>query len=133
MLKKLFSEHAQDPLRLSLAVGIGLFFGIVPIWGCQMIAAGAVAHFFRLNKATALLTSNISIPPMMPIILYGGLSLGHWMFTGQRLDFALDQMTKAKAFEYLWHWSVGSVTLGAITAVLGTGLTYVAATLAWKK
>jgi len=27
-----FSEHAQDPLRMSLAAGLGLFFGIAPIW-----------------------------------------------------------------------------------------------------
>jgi len=128
-----FSEHAHDPLRLSLAVGLGLFFGIAPFWGYQMIAAAAAAHLLRLNKAITLLASNISIPPIMPFILYGALALGHWMFTGQRLDLSVDRMTRAKAFEYLWQWAVGSVALGALVAAAGTGLTYAVATLVRKK
>src|SRR6266446_933727 len=129
ILGEFFAEHAHDPVRLSLAVGLGLFFGIAPIWGYQMILAAAVAHWLRLNKAITLLASNISIPPMMPFILYGALALGHWLFTGQRLELSLDQMTKAKAFEYLWQWAVGSITLGAIAALVGTMVTYAIARL----
>ena len=101
---------------MSLAVGLGLFFGIAPLWGYQMIAAAAAAHFLRLNKAITLLASNISIPPMMPLILYGALALGHWLFTGHRLvlDFSAQQMTKAKALEYLGQWFVGSLVLAAV-------------------
>ena len=126
-VREFFSEHAHDPLRMSLAVGLGLFFGILPIWGFQMIVAAAAAHFLRMNKAITLVASNISIPPMMPFILYGALALGHWMFTGQRIDLSLDQMTKTKALEYLWQWAVGSVAVGAIAAVAGMLLTYVIA------
>jgi uncharacterized protein (DUF2062 family) len=70
---------------------------------------------------------------MMPFILYGALALGQWMFTGQRLDFSLDRMTRAKAFEYLWQWAVGSLALGALVAAAGTGLTYTVATLVRKQ
>ncbi|HXD51338.1 MAG TPA: DUF2062 domain-containing protein, partial [Burkholderiales bacterium] len=128
-VREFFSEHAQDPLKLSLSVGLGLFFGIAPIWGYQMIVAAAAAHFLGLNKAITLVASNVSIPPVMPFILYSALALGHWMFTGQRLDFSFDQMTKAKAFEYLWQWAVGSITLGTIAALAGTMVTYVIARL----
>lgn len=124
ILREFFSDQADDPLRLALAVGVGLFFGIAPIWGGQMIAAAAAAHFLRLNKAIALVASNISLPPMTPFILYGALALGHWLQTGQRLDLALDHLTHAKALEYLWAWVMGSVVLGAIVAVFGTVLTY---------
>ena len=124
-----FADHAHDPLRLSLAVGLGLFFGIAPLWGYQMIAAAAAAHLLRLNKAITLVASNISIPPMMPFILYGALALGHWIFTGERLELAPDQMTRAKALEYLWQWAVGSVVLGALVATVGTIVTYAVARL----
>ncbi len=123
------ADHAHDPLRLSLAVGLGLFFGIAPIWGYQMIAAATVAHWLRLNKIITLAASNISIPPMMPFILYGALALGHWMFTGQYLDLSPGQVTKARALEYLWQWAVGSVALGLLVATLGTAATYAAARL----
>jgi uncharacterized protein (DUF2062 family) len=132
VIREFFSEHAHDPLRMALAAGLGLFFGIAPIWGYQMVAAAAAAHFLRLNKAITLLASNISIPPMMPLILYGALALGHWMFTGQGLELSLEQMTRAKALQYLAQWAVGSVALGAIVAVVGTVITYSVALLLRK-
>jgi len=128
-----FSEHAHDPLRMSLAAGLGLFFGIAPIWGYQMIVVAALAHFLRLNKAIALVASNISIPPVMPFILYGALLLGHWMFTGHLLDLSLEQITRAKALQYLWQWVVGSLALGAIVAAVGTLVTYAVAMLVRKQ
>ena len=124
-----FAEHAHEPARLAGAVGLGLFCGIAPIWGYQMLAAAGLAHLFRLNKAITLLASNISIPPVAPFILYGGLALGHWLFTGQGLSFSAEQMTKARALEYVGHWFVGSFVLGALVAAAGTLTTYVLARL----
>ena len=46
-----FSDHADDPLRLSLAVGLGLFFGIAPIWGWQMVAAAAAGAFSAIEQS----------------------------------------------------------------------------------
>jgi uncharacterized protein (DUF2062 family) len=119
-----FADHAQDPLRLALAVGLGLFFGIAPIWGYQMIAAATVAHWLGLNKAITLLASNISIPPVMPFILYTGLALGHWLFTGHGLDISAREMTRAVALQYVGHWLVGSVVFGVLVALMGMLATY---------
>jgi uncharacterized protein (DUF2062 family) len=123
-VEEFFVEHAEDPWRVALAVGLGFFFGIAPIWGYQMIAAGTVAHWLRLNKPITLLASNISIPPFMPFILYGALALGHWLFTGQGIDLTPSQMTRDRAVEYLGHWIVGSLVLGVGVALLGIITTY---------
>jgi uncharacterized protein (DUF2062 family) len=130
-----FAEHAHEPGRVAGAVGLGLFFGIAPIWGYQMVVAAAAAHFLRLNKAITLLASNISIPPMVPLILYGGMALGHLLLTGQRLEagFSPQHMTRANALEYLWQWLVGSLALAVIVATLGTITTYVIARLVRRK
>ena len=132
---EIFSENAHEPGRLAGAVGLGLFFGIAPLWGLQTVTALAIAHFLRLNKAITLLASNISIPPMMPFILYTALALGHWMFTGENLgfDFSPTQMTRARALEYLWQWLAGSVALAALVAGFGTLITYGVARLVRKK
>ena len=132
-LREFFSEHAHDPLRMSLAVGLGLFFGIVPIWGFQMVAAAAAAHRLRLNKAIALVTSNISIPPMVPFLLFAATALGHYLFTGQTLMVALTDMTPALAREFIWQWLVGSILLAIIAGVLGTASSYIIARLFWRK
>jgi uncharacterized protein (DUF2062 family) len=134
-ISEFFAENAHDPLRMSLAVGLGLFFGIAPIWGYQMIVALAAAHFLRLNKAITLLASNISIPPMMPLILYGALALGHWMFTGHKLalEFSAQHMTRARGMEYLGQWFVGSLVLAAGVAAVGTVTAYGLARLARQR
>ena len=128
-IRDFFADHAHEPLRMAAAVGLGLFCGIAPIWGYQMLVAAALAHLLRLNKAIALLASNISIPPIAPFILYGALALGHWLFTGQGLDFSAQQFTRARALQYLGQWCVGSLVLGALVAAMGTLTTYCVARL----
>ena len=81
MLRHLFSEHTETPGRLAAAVGLGLFCGIAPIWGFQIIMAAALAHKLRLNKAIAVTASNISFPLAAPFILAAGLVLGHYLHT----------------------------------------------------
>lgn len=133
-LHEFFSDHAHQPGELAAAVGLGLFFGIVPILGFQMVATAAVAHRLRLNKAIALLASNISIPPLAPFLHYGGLVFGHWIFTGQLLELTPRQMTWAHAREYFWQWLVGCMALAVVAAVLGMILSYAAARIwRWKK
>jgi uncharacterized protein (DUF2062 family) len=129
--KEIFSDHAHEPAQLALAVGIGLFCGIAPIWGFQMITTVALAHWLRLNKAIALMASNISIPPVVPFVLYGELVLGHWLVTGTGLDFSVRQMTRALAMEYFGQWCVGSLALAVLLAVVGITATYSAARL-WR-
>jgi len=120
----IFSDHARNPAQLAGAVALGIFCGIVPLWGIQMLVAATLAHWLRLNKAITLVASNISIPPMVPFILYGGLALGHRLFTGQELEFSPSQMTKARAVEYFWQWALGSVLLAALAGSLGGIITY---------
>ncbi|MFO1513798.1 MAG: DUF2062 domain-containing protein [Verrucomicrobiota bacterium] len=132
-LREFFADHAHDPLHMSLAVGLGLFFGIVPIWGFQMVAAAATAHWLRLNKAIALVASNISIAPVAPVIIGVGFILGHWMFTGEVLPLSLPDMTRAKALEYVWEWLAGSLVLATVVAGLGVAVTYVTAKLFWRR
>jgi glycosyltransferase involved in cell wall biosynthesis len=128
-VRDFLTDRAQSPRQVALAVGLGLFCGIAPIWGYQMLAAAALAHFLRLNKAIALLASNISIPPVMPFILYGGLALGHWLFTGHALDFSAQQITRPLLLKYLGEWCIGSVLLGTLVALMGTVTTYSVARL----
>jgi glycosyltransferase involved in cell wall biosynthesis len=123
-VREFFAEHTEKSSRLAAAVGLGLFFGILPIYGFQIMVGAAVAHQLRLNKATLLLASHISIPPVVPFILYGSMVLGHWLFTGQSLDISPHQITKGLTLEHFVEWIVGSVALGVAVGLIGTILTY---------
>lgn len=83
------------------SVVVGIFFGIAPLWGLQLILAIAVAYIFRLNKAIAIITANISIPPMIPFILYGSYEVGKLMLPGETTD-ALIQHNWALRMIYNW-------------------------------
>jgi uncharacterized protein (DUF2062 family) len=132
-IREFFIEHTEESSRLAAAVGLGLFFGILPIYGFQIMVGAAVAHQLRLNKATLLLASHISIPPVVPFILYGSMALGHWLFTGQSLDIFPHQITKGLTLEHFVEWIVGSVVLGVIVGLVGTIATYFVARLVRRK
>lgn len=77
---KFFSEqvfHTPDSnIRMAAAMGWGVFCGIIPLWGYQMVFAALSSHFMKLNKIVSVVFSNISIPPMIPFILYGSVWMG---------------------------------------------------------
>jgi len=81
ILRDQIKSHNENPFKVAMATGFGVFMGIIPIRGFQMLTAAFLAHFFKLNKILVLAASNISIPPLIPFIIYfsyktGGLALG---------------------------------------------------------
>jgi len=126
VFRLLFSEHTETPGRLAAAVGLGLFCGIAPIWGFQMAAALALAHQFRLNKAIALAASNISFVPLAPVVIAGGLIVGHFLWTGHWVDFSPAAAAR-QVPAYLAQWVLGSVVLGMLVGVLGAGAAFLLA------
>lgn len=107
--------HAPDSnFRMACAIGWGVFCGIIPLWGYQMIFAVVTAHFMRLNKVVALVFSNISIPPMIPFILYGSLLTGA-AITGSDLSFAPETVSIEFLGRSLTQYLVGSFALAALS------------------
>jgi len=81
IVKEQITQHNEKPVKVASALGFGVFMGIVPIWGFQMLTAAFLAHLMRLNKVLVLVASNISVPLFIPFILYfsyktGGVVLG---------------------------------------------------------
>ena len=123
ILRLLFSEYTDTPAQLAFAVGLGFFCGIAPIWGFQMIAAAALAHRFRLNKAIAVTASNISFPLATPFVLAGGLLFGHYLHTGALLPLNATTLLKEIPLRFA-EWFFGSIALGIVVGLAGTILTW---------
>ena len=137
-VSEFFSENAHEPGKMAGAVGVGLFIGIAPLWGVQMVLALWVAHRLRLNKAVAAVASHISIPPMIPLIFCGALTLGSRVLHGKWFEFSMKSMTRAEwiaaAKAHAWEWVVGSVVLAIIVSATGMILTYgIARLVRWRK
>jgi uncharacterized protein (DUF2062 family) len=109
--------------QIALSVSLGILCGIIPFWGYQMIVAFSLAHFFRLNKAIALVASNISIPPMIPFILYGSLKVGAWI-TGKADTVGIGDISFSSVKSNLLMYLVGSFALAVIASAITGVITY---------
>jgi glycosyltransferase involved in cell wall biosynthesis len=114
--EQLFHPQETDSTK-ALSVGLGVCMGIVPIWGFQMLSGIGLAFIFRLNKPLVIIASNISIPPMIPLILFlshyiGAIWMGdHARYLSFDEDLTLD-LLKNSSLQYV---------LGAMTLAIGAG------------
>lgn len=76
IISEQLTAHNEKSWKISVAMGFGIMMGIVPIWGFQMLVAVFLAHLFKLNKIIVLTFSNISLPPLIPIIVYFSYKTG---------------------------------------------------------
>ncbi|WP_276379238.1 DUF2062 domain-containing protein [Flavobacterium sp. H4147] len=105
----------------SASIALGIFIGISPFWGFQTILLFTFAALFRLNKVIAFLSSNVSFPPFIPLVIYGSLKTGSLFISSDApliLDSSatLDDIQK-NAAQYI----VGSLILATVLA-LSAGL-----------
>ncbi|CAC9973618.1 DUF2062 domain-containing protein [Flavobacterium panici] len=123
--KKFFLEDILESndsnFTKSASIALGIFIGISPFWGFQTILLFTFAALFRLNKVIAFLSSNVSFPPFIPLVIYGSLKTGSLFITSDApliLDSSatLDDIQK-NAAQYI----VGSLILASVLA-LSAGL-----------
>lgn len=121
---KFIREHLiniYEPRHIKVfSVAFGVFMGIIPIWGFQLMSAIFLAIFLRLNKALVILAAHISIPPMIPLIIFLSYKTGAiWMpEKGEDLVFNYGisfNSVKHNFQQYIY----GSITLAVIAAILG--------------
>ncbi|POY36553.1 DUF2062 domain-containing protein [Solitalea longa] len=120
----LFNKNQSDELK-AFSIGVGVFMGIVPLWGFQMMAGLFLAFLLRLNKALVVICSHVSLPPMVPIIIFLSYKMGElWM--GQNaiaLEFtthiSLDAIKRN-----LQQYILGSLSLAVVAGLLATLIAY---------
>ncbi len=136
--KQILNQHLYNPDHSdqlkSASIAFGVFMGIVPIWGFQMLAAIFLALLLRLNKTLVIIAANISIPPMIPVIIFASYKAGaFWMGpNATQLNFSnsisLDSIKKN-----LQQYIYGSITLAIIAGAFFGILTYVLLKIFSKK
>ena len=124
-LRRHLYNKEESNTKKAASIGFGVFMGIVPIWGFQMAVALALAALFRLNKALTLIASNISIPPMIPLIVFLSFLLGRFWVGGSAVYMMFSkhitfEAWKLNAQQYIY----GSMTLAVIAGLLAYGITF---------
>ena len=121
--KYLLQSDQPDRIK-AISVGLGVFMGIVPIWGFQLIVAISLSILFKLNKALVILAAHISFAPLIPLIIFLSYKTGTlWMGENavhMRFSWRISlTVIKRNAEQYL----VGSIMLAIVAGIVSGLLT----------
>jgi glycosyltransferase involved in cell wall biosynthesis len=132
-INKYILKSGESNINISLAIALGIFTGILPIWGFQLLTAIALAHIFRLSKLITAVAANISIPPMIPLILYLSYVTGGIVMRSKNI-IRFDSGLTIKSFQNnFMQYLVGSITLAVVMAVIAALLSYAILNLVRRK
>jgi uncharacterized protein (DUF2062 family) len=117
----LINPNESDELK-ALSIGFGFFMSIVPIWGFQLVTAIALSVLLKLNKTLVVLAANLSLPPLIPFIVYLGVKMGAFWVGDKAQSLTFDKNLSLDAIkDNLLQYVLGSMSL-AILVGLGGGL-----------
>jgi len=129
-LKKLLDDHLfnphHSPQLKAMSVAFGIFMGIIPIWGFQLVTAIFLAVVLKLNKPLVIVAANISIPPMIPLIIFLSYKMGaYWMGENATQFIFSKSITLESIKNNLVQYIYGSITLAIVAAIAFGLLTFI--------
>lgn len=135
-IKAFFTSNAFDStnsnLYIAASMGWGVFCGIIPVWGYQMVFAGVTAHLLKLNKLIAVVFSNVSIAPMIPFILYASMVIGAYILDMRNI-FSLHTVSLDNVGLSLGQYVVGSVVFAILSGVVVFIISYIVMVLCRRR
>lgn len=126
----LLLKERLDPSHAAAAVFVGIFIGIVPIYGFQTLAAIGLALLFRLNKPLTVAATFINNPLLLPLTIFSSVELGCFLRLGSFQPLSLSELAAMRGHitkEQLFTWAIGSVALGILIGAVGATATAIVA------
>lgn len=112
-----------SPGPAAAAVFVGIFVGIVPIYGLQTLAAIGLAMLFKLNMPLTLASTFINNPLFLPPTVAASVELGTLLRTGSFQPWSISALSAAHVKEELISWVLGSLVLGLLVGGVGAAIT----------
>lgn len=135
-LKKIILDEVlktkDSNATIAKSIGFGIFMGIFPVWGFQMLIAVALAIPLKLNKAITLIAANISIPPMIPFILYFSFLTGALLMGGSAIPELSTNLSLEDIKDDLVQYYLGAVIFSVFAGLLA-GFTSWLILRKWRK
>ncbi|OBX26654.1 glycosyltransferase involved in cell wall biosynthesis [Gelidibacter algens] len=121
-LKRFFFEdflrNQDSPRKKALSIALGVFIGLSPLWGFQTLIVISLAIVSNLNKVIAFAFSNISLPPLIPLVLLISLQVGNWIL-GIESYYTLEGIRdNFDLMQHLEAYLVGSIVLSTTSALV---------------
>jgi len=114
------------------SIGFGIFMGIVPIWGFQLLVGIPLAVYFRMNKVLFLTAANISLPPFIPFIIFGSYKFGGLFYkNGVQLD-SFEDLTLESIHVNFVQYFLGGTLLALFSGLSAFGISWIVLKIARK-
>jgi glycosyltransferase involved in cell wall biosynthesis len=114
------SEVARTEIAAGLAVGV--FIANLPAYGLQSVLSLYTARRLHLHPLPVFLGSNLSTPPIGPLLVIAAIHLGHLLLHGSLAAVADFDPRRAgwsaMLGPRLLEWSIGALLLGFVMSVL---------------
>ena len=120
-----FLHNHDSPRKKALSIALGVFIGLSPLWGFHTVLVIFLAIALKLNKVIAFAFSNVSIPPLIPIVLYASTLMGNFVL-GEKMEYSLSDFSRNFEFyKNLKTYIIGSFSLALVAAICFGLLGYV--------
>lgn len=116
-------RRQDPPFKSALAVALGVFVGCFPVYGLHTLIVAIFSFIFRMNFIYLWLGTQISIPPMVPLLV-----MGAYFFSSQVVGHPPQGI-----FALSLDWLVGILSLAIILASFIGLITYVVKIIFLKK
>jgi len=125
------AQTARKEFAAGLALGV--FIACLPIYGLQTVACLISARKLSLHPLSVVAGSQLSAPPIGPVLCAVSMILGHAILTGKIPDLTHWRSYQLPPFSlhvfdaFLLSWIIGGIILGVVLA----GLTFASARIAF--
>ncbi|AWV99159.1 DUF2062 domain-containing protein [Arcticibacterium luteifluviistationis] len=123
-IKESLLNREESASRKAFSVAFGVFMGIIPIWGYQLMTAIFLSHLLKLNKAIVIIAANISFPPFIPFILLGSLKIGQ-ILLNQNASVFPTELSLEVVKQQLPAYILGSFVFAGVMAILLGTVTFI--------
>jgi len=116
-IEQLLNFNQSDQLKAA-SIGLGVCVGILPIWGFQLLVGLFFAAIFKLNKPLVIVCSHISIPPMIPLVIFLSYKTGEYWMGDKTVSMAYSSHISLTSIrQHMEQYIYGSITLAIISGI----------------
>jgi len=132
IIKEEALKKNESNISKAKSIGFGIFMGIVPIWGFQLLVGIPLAVYFRMNKVLFLTAANISLPPFIPFIIFGSYKFGGLFYkNGVQLD-SFEDLTLESIHVNFVQYFLGGTLLALFSGLSAFGISWIVLKIARK-
>lgn len=115
-IKKEAIKAEESNMKKAMSIAFGVFMGIFPIWGFQLLVGIPLSILFRMNKVLFVAAANISLPPAIPFIIYFSYLFGTPFFKDNIQLTSIENITLSAIHLNFMQYVVGAILFALIAA-----------------